>query len=67
MPQKIQLNRNLINKIQGILTKFNDVEFFSLVESDSNGIGTILDMEFQHTLFGDRTKIVISLSDVEDW
>lgn len=67
MPQKIQLNRNIINKVQDVLTKFNDVEFFSLIESDSNGIGTTLDIEFTHILYGDRTKVTISLVDVEDW
>ena len=67
MSQKIQLNRTILTKIDKVLSKFNKVEFFSLIESHSNGIGTTLDMEFTDDIHGFDTKVTIPLIDVSDW
>lgn len=67
MPLKIQLNRKVFKKIDEILLKFDGVNNFTLIESDSDGIGTTLDMEFNHTMLNESIKIMIPIVDVSDW
>jgi hypothetical protein len=61
------LNVNDMLKINGVLSKFPDVETFELEESGQSGIGKIITMSFDHEVNTMRTKVSIEISGVEDW
>lgn len=67
MPNIIQLTRKDIKKIEEILDNYPELNIFKLTESDSNGIGTTLEMEFDMKLSGLKGKFNIEISGVENW
>jgi hypothetical protein len=61
------LHRKDIEKINGILEKFPDVETFELEQSGHSGIGSITTMTFSYEVNGMRGSFDIEISGVEDW
>jgi len=62
------LNRKQVNKLIEIATKFPDVEWFTLVDDRSSGIGPTIKVKFN--LFGDDDKdvdTVVDITDVSTW
>jgi hypothetical protein len=64
---KIILNRNDISKIQQLLEKFPDTDFFSLVQESGSGIGSVLTMSFDYSVDGIRGTFTTEINGVEDW
>jgi hypothetical protein len=62
------LNRKQINKLIEIATKFPDVEWFTLTDDRSSGIGPTIKVKFN--LFGDDDKdidTIVDITDVSTW
>jgi hypothetical protein len=64
---KITLNRNDISKIQNLLEKFPDVDFFSLTQESGSGIGCVLTMSFDHSVDNIKGTFTTEINGVEDW
>jgi len=61
------LNKNDITKIQEILNKFPEVEYFEINQETGSGIGSVTTMTFTHEVNGYVGQFEIELSGVEDW
>jgi hypothetical protein len=62
------LNRKQVNKLIEIATKFPDVEWFTLTDDRSSGIGPTIKVKFN--LFSDDDKdidTVVDITDVSTW
>ena len=64
---KIILNRNDLAKIQQLLEKFPDIDFFSLVQESGSGIGSVLTMSFDYSVDDIRGTFTTEINGVEDW
>jgi hypothetical protein len=64
---KIILNRNDISKIQKLLEKFPDTDFFSLTQESGSGIGSVLTMSFDYSVDDIRGTFTTEINGVEDW
>lgn len=61
------LHKKDIEKIQGILEKFPDVETFEIESDNSSGIGAYVTMTFNQEVNGLRGSFNVEISGVEDW
>lgn len=61
------LHRKDIEKIQGILEKFPNVETFEIECENSSGIGSYVTMSFSHEVNGLRGSFEVEIAGVEDW
>lgn len=64
---KISLSRNEFKKIKDILNKFPGVELFKIVEKESAGIGSIVNLEIEIKIDDISGKFVVEISGVENW
>jgi hypothetical protein len=64
---KIILNRNDLAKIQQLLEKFPDTDFFSLVQESGSGIGSVLTISFNYSVDDIRGTFTTEINGVEDW
>ena len=65
--QKIHLNLRDLDIIHKIVDE-NHVRVFELNQGDTdNGIGYILDMEFDTELHGRLARVIVPVNTVEDW
>lgn len=64
---KISLSRNEFKKIKDILNKFPDVELFKIVEKESAGIGSIVNLEIETKIDDISGKFIVEISGVENW
>jgi hypothetical protein len=67
MTDKIILNRNDLAKIQQMLEKFPDTDFFSLTQESGSGIGSVLTMSFDYSVDDIRGTFTTEINGVEDW
>jgi hypothetical protein len=67
MTDKIILNRNDLAKIQQLLEKFPDTDFFSLTQESGSGIGSVLTMSFDYSVDDIRGTFTTEINGVEDW
>jgi hypothetical protein len=61
------LNRNDIEKIQEVLSKFPDLDVFELKQDSSSGIGSIVSITFAREVNNVRGSFEIEISGVENW
>ena len=61
------LHRKEIERIQGVLNKFPNVETFELTYENSSGIGAVVTMIFNQEVNDMRGNFEIEISGVEDW
>lgn len=61
------LNRQDIEKIQGILDQFPDVEHFEIKQDTSSGIGSITTMTFGHKTNGVNGSFIVEVTGIESW
>jgi hypothetical protein len=61
------LNKNDITKIQEVLSKFPEVEYFEINQETGSGIGSVTTMTFTYEVNGYVGQFEIELSGVEDW
>jgi hypothetical protein len=63
------LNRQQVEKLAQLADHFKEVEWFTLVEENSSGIGPTVAVKFN--LFGDRDKdaadTTVNMTDVSTW
>lgn len=62
------LNRVQVEKLARMAEHFKEVEWFTLVEDNSSGIGPTVTVKFN--LFGDRDKdtdTTVNITDVSTW
>jgi hypothetical protein len=62
------LNRKQVEKLTEIANHFKEVEWFTLEESNTSGIGSNIHVKFN--LFGDEDKDIdttVDITDVETW
>jgi hypothetical protein len=64
---KIFLNRSDISKIQHLLEKFPDTDFFSLIQESGSGIGSVLTMSFDYSANDIKGTFTTEINGVEDW
>jgi hypothetical protein len=64
---KIILNRNDLSKIQQLLEKFPETDFFSLTQESGSGIGSVLTMSFDYSVDDIRGTFTTEINGVEDW
>lgn len=67
MPEFV-LNRKQVKKLARMAEHFKEVEWFTLTEESTSGIGSTVTVKFN--LFGDADKDVdttIDITDVETW
>jgi hypothetical protein len=64
---KIILNRNDLAKIQQLLEKFPETDFFSLTQESGSGIGSVLTMSFDYSVDDIRGTFTTEINGVEDW
>ena len=67
-PNQFALNRGQIEKLAKIAAQFKEVEWFTLEESHSSGIGPTVVVKFN--LFNDNDKDVdttVDITDVSTW
>jgi hypothetical protein len=64
---KIILNRNDLAKIQQLLAKFPETDFFSLVQESGSGIGSVLTMSFDYSVDDIKGTFTTEINGVEDW
>jgi hypothetical protein len=64
---KIILNKNDLSKIQQLLKKFPDTDFFSLTQESGSGIGSVLTMSFDYSVEDIRGTFTTEINGVEDW
>ncbi len=61
------LNRKDLEKIQEVLDKFPDVEYFELEQESGSGIGSVTSVLFTQKVNGYPGQFKIEISGVEDW
>ncbi len=64
----ISLNRKQIGKLNTLMEHFKEVEWFTVEEDSSNGLGPAMQVRFN--LFGDTDKDVdatVDITDVDTW
>lgn len=61
------LNRKDLAKIQEVLDKFPDVEYFELEQESGSGIGSVTSMLFTQKVNGYPGQFKIEIAGVEDW
>jgi len=61
------LNRKDLEKIQDVLAKFPDVEYFELVQDSGSGIGSVTSILFTQKVNEYPGQFKIEISGVEDW
>lgn len=62
------LNRKQVEKLTEIANHFKEVEWFTLEESNTSGIGANIHVKFN--LFGDEDKDIdttVDITDIETW
>ena len=62
------LNRKQVEKLTEIANHFKEVEWFTLEESKTSGIGPNIQVKFN--LFGDEDKDIdttVDITDIETW
>jgi hypothetical protein len=62
------LNQQQVKKLARMADQFPEVEWFTLVEENSSGIGSTVAVKFN--LFGDRDKdtdTTVNITDVSTW
>jgi hypothetical protein len=62
------LNRKQVEKLTEIANHFKEVEWFTLEESKTSGIGPNIHVKFN--LFGDENKDIdttVDITDIETW
>jgi hypothetical protein len=64
---KIILNKNDILKIQQLLEKFPETDFFSLTQESGSGIGSVLTMSFDYSVDTIKGTFTTEINGVEDW
>lgn len=67
-PSQFSLNRNQIEKLAKMANHFKEVEWFTLEESSSSGIGPTVVVKFN--LFNDSDKDIdttVDITDVGTW
>jgi hypothetical protein len=67
-PTQFALNREQIKKLAKIVDHFKEVEWFTLEESNSSGIGSTVVVKFN--LFNDSDKDIdttVDITDVSTW
>jgi hypothetical protein len=67
-PRQFALNRSQIEKLSKMATHFKEVEWFTLEESSSSGIGPTVVVKFN--LFNDSDKDIdttVDITDVSTW
>ena len=67
-PNQFSLNRNQIEKLAKMAAHFKEVEWFTLEESHSSGIGPAVVVKFN--LFNDLDKdtdTTVDITDVSTW
>ena len=67
-PNQFSLNRKQVEKLAKMAEKFPDVEWFTLEESNSSGIGPTVVVKFN--LFNDSDKDIdttVDITDVGTW
>jgi len=68
VPNQFALNRTQIEKLATMAAHFKEVEWFTLEESSSSGIGPIVVVKFN--LFNDDDKDIdttVDITDVSTW
>ncbi len=63
----MHLNRKDLEKIQDVLAKFPEVEYFEIEQESGSGIGTVLSLLFTQKVNGYPGQFKIEISGVEDW
>ena len=64
---KITLHKDDLAKIQQLLEKFPDTDFFSLVQESGSGIGSVLTMSFDYSVDDIKGTFTTEINGVEDW
>lgn len=64
---KVIMNKEEIQKISDILSKFPDVSTFQLHQDNGSGIGSVTELVFNHTVNGYTGEFCIEISGVENW
>ena len=64
---KIILNKNDLAKIQQLLKKFPETDFFSLTQESGSGIGSVLTMSFDYSVGDIKGTFTTEINGVEDW
>lgn len=67
-PTQFSLNRSQIKKLSSIVDHFKEVEWFTLEESKTSGIGPTVTVKFN--LFNDDDKDIdttVDITDVSTW
>lgn len=67
-PNQFALNRSQIEKLSKMAAHFKEVEWFTLEESNSSGIGPTVVVKFN--LFNDSDKDIdttVDITDVDTW
>ncbi len=61
------LNKKDLTKMQEILGKFPEVDFFEVKQESGSGIGSVTTMNFTYKVNGYDGQFEIEISGVEDW
>ena len=62
----IIISRSELAEVSKIVENFG-VSRVTLVQDDSSGIGSILDVEFEYTVNGMKVKIIANVSSEDSW
>ncbi len=61
------LNKKDLTKMQEILDKFPEVDFFEVKQESGSGIGSVTSMTFTYEVNGYFGNFEVEISGVEDW
>ncbi len=61
------LNKNDLVKMQEVLEKFPEVDFFEVNQESGSGIGSVTTMTFTYEVNGYLGNFEIEIAGVEDW
>lgn len=64
---KIRLTKRELSAIQTAWNEFPVVEVIHLTETSVGGIGTVVEMTFDHVINGIDCKVSVPITDYSDW
>jgi hypothetical protein len=67
MSNKIYFSRSDLEKIQHTINQFPDVDRFCLSNHGESGIGSLIDLVFDHKINGIPAQVTIAIIDQSSW
>lgn len=64
---KLHLNRQDIEKLGNFLSKFPNVDYFTLEQERGSGIGNIIRIQFEYEINNTKGLFISEISGIEGW